>query len=108
MRQPSPVRNIAVMAPYGTSLGSVAVSPAETPDVEPTIPPYIMAERKLSSLILLASRGVAIITAMDLTTPMAMARAMTSEEAPTALPVTAHVMKVTAPAPMVAISAGDV
>ena len=55
MRQPSPVRNIAVMAPYGTSLGSVAVSPADTPDVEPTIPPYIMAERKLSSLILLAA-----------------------------------------------------
>ena len=49
--------------------------------------------------------GVAIMTTMDFSTPMAMEMATTSEEAPTAAPVTGPTMKVTAPAPMVAMSA---
>ena len=40
-----------------------------------------------------ASRGVAIITAIDFTTPIAIDKAIIFEEAPTALPVTAPVRR---------------
>ena len=50
-----------------------------------------------------ATHGVAIVTLIDLTTPVAMLRAMTSELAPMAEPVTGPTINVQAPAAMVVI-----
>ena len=80
---------------------SVAARPAETPLTVPASPPKTIAERGVLSRRNFAAIGVAIITRIALSTPVAMLNAITSELAPIAAPVTGPTMYVTAPAPMV-------
>ena len=80
----------------------MAANPADTPLVEPTNPPKIIAVCGLSRPNLFAKNGVAIDTTTDLITPIAILIAITSELAPTAPPVTGPTIKVHAPAPIVA------
>ena len=91
-RQPSPVKKVAVIAPYGTSFGSVAARPAMTPLLVPIRPPNTIAERGLSSPTALARKGVKTMTRMAFTRPAAMLSAMTSLLAPMAAPVTGPTM----------------
>ena len=67
---------MAVIAPYGTSFGSVAAKPAATPLVVPASPPKIMAAFGLSKPIILAITGVPIVTSIDFATPAAMLMAI--------------------------------
>ena len=100
-KQPMAVWKVAVNAPYGTNFVSVAARPADTPLVDPTRPPKIIAVCGLSIPNFFARKGVEIVTKMDLITPTAILIAITALLAPTAAPVTGPTIKVQAPAPMV-------
>ena len=75
-------------APYGTSFSSVAARPAATPLVVPIKPPNIIAELGLFKPINFAAKGVKIEVIITLTTPVATLKAIISELAPKAEPVT--------------------
>lgn len=81
----------------------MAASPAETPLVVPINPPKTIAELLSMSPIRFANNGVKMATITTFTTPAAILRVITSEEAPTAFPVIGPTINVHVPAAMVAM-----
>ena len=81
---------------------SVAASPAETPLVVPIMPPKTIAAFLSTSPIRFANNGVKMVTITTFTTPAAMLKVITSEEAPTAFPVIGPTIKVQVPDAIVA------
>ena len=89
-------------------MGSVAARPAATPLVVPISPPKTIADWGLSNPMYFATKGVPIITKIDLTKPAATLNVITVSEAPIASPVTGPTIYVTAPEPIVVMAAASV
>jgi hypothetical protein len=81
----------------------VAASPAETPLVVLIIPPKTIAELLSISTIRFANNGLKMVTITTFTTPAAILRVITLEEAPTAFPVIGPIINVHVPTAMVAM-----